>query len=213
MIPTLISRCQKHRLTKIPSKLIAERLEKVAAREGISVEAGACHQLARMAGGSLRDALGYLEQMAGYSNGDVKLASLNEYFGVPSNRTVYSIVSLIAEQNVSAMLMKVNDLIVSCVDPREILLDISNALRNIHIFKYCGKDTSMLDVDDEEMTTIETLAAKFGEKSLVKMADYLGRIEGQITININERWIVEAALVNCVLTLNNDEQSSIKAGK
>lgn len=213
MLPTIISRCQKHMLSRIPSKLVAERLEKVAAREGILVEKGVCQQLARLAGGSLRDALGNLEQVAMFTAGDVKAATVGEYFGIPSTRVAYSIVSMMTEQNVSGMLMKVNDLIVSCIDPKEILVEVSNVLRNIHVLKYCGKDANLIDVDDEEMATIEALAAKFSEKSLMNIATSLGKIENQITMNINERWIVEAALVNCVLTLNNDEQSSRKSGK
>src|ERR1035437_5207866 len=45
MLKTIISRCQRHVLSRIPSKLMAERLEKVAAREGMTVEKGVCQQL------------------------------------------------------------------------------------------------------------------------------------------------------------------------
>jgi len=213
MLNTIISRCQKHRLSRIPSKLIAERLERVAQREKITTEKGVCQQLARLAGGSLRDALGNLEQVAGFTDGDIKLATVGEYFGVPSSRISYSIVTLMAENNISGMLMKINDLIVSCIDPKEILIEVSNVLRNIQVMKYCGKDPDMIDVDDEEMATLEALSTKFSDKSLMSIARSLGSIESQITVNINERWIVEAALVNCVLILNNEAQSLIKAGK
>jgi DNA polymerase-3 subunit gamma/tau len=192
---------------------VAERLEKIAVKEGMSVEKGVCQQLAKLANGSLRDAIGNLEQVAGFSGGTIKLATIGDYFGTPSSRVAYAVVSMIAEHNISGLLMKINDLIVSCVEPKEILIEVSNVLRNIHILKYCGKDANLIDINDDEMETIEALSAKFSEKSLMDMANSLGKIENQVTMNINERWIVEAALVNCVLILNNDEQSSIKLKK
>ena len=213
MLKTIVSRCQKHMLHKISSTLMAERLEKVAAREGITVEKGVCQQLARLAGGSLRDALGNLEQVAGFSGGNIKTSTVSDYFGIPSSRIAYSVVTMIAEQNISGLLMKINDLVVSCINPKEILVEVSNVFRNIQLFKYCGKTSNLIDVDDEEMATIEGLASKFNDKAMISIASSLGRIENQVTININERWIVEAALINCVLILNSDKQLLSNAGK
>jgi DNA polymerase-3 subunit gamma/tau len=217
VLRTIVSRCQRYRLTKIPSELMAARLELVASKEGVKVEPGVARHIARLSDGSLRDAIGNLEQVAVFTDGNVTMQSTTSFFGMPEKRATYELVRLIAQGNASGLLLKANDLIMSCVDPKEILLDVSNVLRNVFIARSFAKDgrepdLSMLDVNDDEAEIVKGLAKDMPLEALRKMADSLGTVERRVAVHINERWIVEAALVGCVLILNNEAQKTIKAG-
>jgi len=217
VLPTIVSRCQRYGLAKIPSDLMAKRLELIADREGVKLEPGVSRHIARLSDGSLRDAIGNLEQAAIFTDGNVTLQSAAAFFGMPEKRATYELVRLIAQGNISALILKVNDLIMACVDPKEVLLEVSNVLRNVFIarcFARDGKepDLSMLDVNEDEAAIIKALAKDMPLDALRKMADSLGSVERRVAIHMNDRWIVEAALVSCALIINNEAQKSIKAG-
>src|SRR5690606_10764443 len=62
------SRCQRFDFRRISLAAAIDRLRTVAEREGLEVEEEALPLIARQATGSLRDALGLLEQLALFSD-------------------------------------------------------------------------------------------------------------------------------------------------
>src|SRR6516162_1578360 len=56
VLPTILSRCQRFDLRRIPANLIAEHLQLIAGKEKITLEPAAAHAIARGAEGGLRDA-------------------------------------------------------------------------------------------------------------------------------------------------------------
>lgn len=215
MLPTIISRCQRYMLTKIPVNLSAERLELIAKREGISIESGVSKYIAGLSGGSLRDAIGNLEQIALFTDGNITMDSTVSFFGHPEKRMIYEIVKFIVSGNVSALLISANDLIMANVEPRAILSEISNVLRNIFIVKAFSRDGKipdgdLIEVNDDELEVVKAIANDLSLTMLQKMADSFSVVEKRVAVNINVRWIVEAALVQCALIVNSELQKSLK---
>ena len=64
ILPTILSRCQRFNFAKIGSKDIAQRLIFISKNESINIEDDAISIISKMARGSMRDAIGYLEQIA-----------------------------------------------------------------------------------------------------------------------------------------------------
>src|SRR5215210_100182 len=64
LLSTIVSRCQRFDFRRVSADNIVRRLQTVAALEGVSVDADALRLIARHATGSLRDALGLLEQLS-----------------------------------------------------------------------------------------------------------------------------------------------------
>src|SRR5205085_535389 len=55
VLPTILSRCQRFDLHRIPANLIAQHLQFIAGKEKIKLEPAAAHAIARGAEGGLRD--------------------------------------------------------------------------------------------------------------------------------------------------------------
>src|SRR5439155_1026143 len=64
VLPTILSRCQRFDLHRIPANLIAKHLQFIASQEKIALEPAAAHAIARGADGGLRDAESMLDQLA-----------------------------------------------------------------------------------------------------------------------------------------------------
>src|SRR5436305_14219437 len=56
VLPTILSRCQRFDIHRIPANLIAKHLQFIAGNENIALEPAAAHAIARGAEGGLRDA-------------------------------------------------------------------------------------------------------------------------------------------------------------
>nr|DAI11715.1 MAG TPA: DNA polymerase III [Bacteriophage sp.] len=66
VLPTVISRCQRFDLKRIPTNLIAERLALIARTEGVRISDSAIEVIARAADGGMRDAQSLLDQMISF---------------------------------------------------------------------------------------------------------------------------------------------------
>lgn len=64
--PTIISRCQRFDLKRIPMGAVVGRLEYIAKQEGFELDPASLEEIARAATGSLRDAINALEQVVTY---------------------------------------------------------------------------------------------------------------------------------------------------
>src|SRR5438270_814036 len=66
VLPTILSRCQRFDLRRIPSTLIVKHLGEIAAKEGVEIDDAALHAIARGADGGMRDAESALDQLISF---------------------------------------------------------------------------------------------------------------------------------------------------
>src|SRR3989440_5511463 len=71
VLPTILSRCQRFDLRRIPAALIAKHLAHIAKQENVNVEQAALHAIARGAEGGMRDAECALDQLISFCGGKI----------------------------------------------------------------------------------------------------------------------------------------------
>ena len=126
VLPTVISRCQRFDLRRIPTNLIADRLELIAKTENVAISRAAIDVIARAADGGMRDAQSLLDQMISFfCTGNDSSASITEeqalsLFGLTAPADMYSLVQ--------ALLLNI---------PR-------NVIASIHNFSVAGKNLEIL---------------------------------------------------------------------
>ena len=97
--PTILSRTQHYRFTKIDFKLIKSHLEYILANENVSYEEKAVELLAKSGNGSLRDTITLLEQAIAYSKGNLTLDIVVEMLGVINPEIIDKIFSLVLKND------------------------------------------------------------------------------------------------------------------
>jgi len=202
ILPTILSRCQRFNFTKIQSKDIAQRLIDIAKKESIHIDNEACYSLAKMARGSMRDAIGYLEQIGTVAGGKTIAEShVVKYFGLADRLGVVNIVKSILSDNIPMLMDQINDMIMASVDSQEILCEISEIYRNIMLLKAQDGKSTLIDLPDHEIDELKKIGESLKMIQLVKLAHLFSDVDKKISFNINERWITEATLINCVASL------------
>lgn len=202
ILPTILSRCQRFNFSKIMSVDISQRLMFIAKNENINIDEDAVNVMSKMSRGSMRDAIGYLEQIGTVAGGKkITIASIQRYFGVTDRLAIFNIIKSIVEGNIPLILDQVNDIIMASADCKQILLEISEMFRNIMVIKAQNGSSKNIDLPDSEIEDLKKLGESINLSQILKLAHLFSDIEKKISFNINERWITEATLIDCVSIL------------
>jgi len=207
ILPTILDRCQRYNFRKISSTDIATRLRDIAGREGILIDNESIEILSKIARGSLRNAIGSLEQIATVAADEsVSAEMIQKYFGVTDSHAIVNILQSIIGGKISLLLDQINDLVIASVSAEHILFEISEAFRNIMILKAQNGKSNLVDLPDHEISVLQELGESLTASQLLKLAHLFSDVEKKISYNINERWIMEATLINCIAILRNKSQ-------
>jgi DNA polymerase-3 subunit gamma/tau len=201
---TILSRCQRYNFVRLTSRDIAERLILIAQKEQINIDNDAIYVIAKMARGSMRDAISYLQQVATIGiNKKITRVNIQKYFGNPDRIGILNIIKACVAGNIALVLDQVNDMIMSSANIKDILLEISQAFRDITVLKVQKDKNDLVDLPDHEIEQLREIGQSVEMSKLIKLAHVFSDIEREMSLNINERWIMEATLMNCVVTLRS----------
>src|SRR3974390_2865203 len=99
LVDTIRSRSQHFHFRSLTFNEITDRLKYIAEKENLKIEDGALSVIARMAEGSMRDALSLLEQARAYCGDDIQDKPVRELLGVVPEDALRDLVDAIVEQS------------------------------------------------------------------------------------------------------------------
>ena len=88
---TILSRCQRFDLRRVPQEMMISHLTGIAEKEGIKAEQGALKQIARASEGSVRDALSLLDQAAAMGADKIDEAAIIDMLGQAETSQIMAI--------------------------------------------------------------------------------------------------------------------------
>ena len=88
VLPTILSRCQRFDLHRIPARLIAQHLQLIAQKEKVKLDPAAAWAIARGAEGGMRDAESMLDQLVAFCGETIAESDVLNVFGFTSEQTV-----------------------------------------------------------------------------------------------------------------------------
>src|SRR5918995_1037783 len=200
LLPTIVSRCQRFDFRRVNAEDIVCRLQSVAASEGVLVEADALRLIARHATGSLRDALGLLEQLALGSaiSGEesrpasTTVADVTAALGLSRNDRVEGLVAALGQRDAGEALRIVQHAVDDGEDPRQLNRQLLGYLRLLLIERSGGSG----DADGRA----RELASMFSLSELAALARRFGEIDFTIKHSPYPQLPLEVALVEAAAT-------------
>lgn len=128
--PTIISRCQRFNLGRIPEKHLVEKLKRISQELSVEIEEKALVQIGELAEGSLRDAESLLDQLICYGKSPITGELTREVFGLIANEHLTEIDEVIASQNLEGAMAMGDRLYDSGRDVGAILDSLLDHFRN-----------------------------------------------------------------------------------
>ena len=130
---TVLSRCLKFNLKRLPAGDIAAYLERILAEESIGFEAPAVKLVARAADGSMRDALSLLDQAIAHGDGTVAEEEVRAMLGAVDRSRVVELLDAVAARDAAGALDVAAAVASDAADYRDVLGELVNTLHRIAV--------------------------------------------------------------------------------
>ena len=197
LLPTIVSRCQRFEFRRVGLDDMVRRLAAVAAVEAISIDDEALRLIARHATGSVRDALGLLEQLALRTAGGARpadpgtpaidAATVRTALGLSRNDRVEALLAAIADRRAGEALAVVQAAVDAGEDPRQLNRQLLAYLRQLLVVRSGASG----EADDHA----RELAGRFSLEEIAALARRFGAIDFSIKHAPYPQLPLEIALV------------------
>ena len=137
VLPTILSRCQRHSFRRLDGNTIAKRLAYVAEQEGINLTADAAQLLGRLADGGMRDGLSLLDQCSAAETVDT--AAVLNAMGLAGTLRTQSIADAVLAGNTEEALTQFESLWQDGKDPAALLGELSGLFRDALLLRLAPK--------------------------------------------------------------------------
>ncbi|WP_341209955.1 DNA polymerase III subunit gamma/tau, partial [uncultured Sphingomonas sp.] len=140
---TVLSRCQRFDLRRIPAPLLAEHFARVVAAEGAQADAEALALIARAAEGSARDGLSILDQAIAHADlegGGVRADVVREMLGLSDRNAVRDLLALVLAADAPGALAALRRQYDLGVDPQGVMRGLLEAVHGVTQVKVGASD-------------------------------------------------------------------------
>jgi len=179
VLATIVSRCQRFDLHRIPAKLIADHLQFIAGKEKITLEPAAAHAIARGAEGGLRDAESMLDQLVAFCGEKIAEADVLNIFGFTSEQTVVDLTGKILGSETAGALDVLYEQCEAGKDMMRLMSDLISYLRDLLVFK-AKPDALQEDVDPETQKALAAQSELIENDRLLDLIDQFAQAEGRM---------------------------------
>lgn len=196
VLPTILSRCQRFNLNRIPLTQIVVKLRHIAHQLQVEVEEDALRLVAQRAEGGLRDAESLFDQILAFQEGPVTVASVTSILGLMP-RDVYFAIDQAGKKGEFARAFEITQRVFSeGKDLTYFLEGLIDHLRHILLFKLSGRQSPLLTLTESEKDQYEQTALLYTQEQCLDLIEYLLEAQGQLRLSSFGKISLEAILLH-----------------
>jgi DNA polymerase-3 subunit gamma/tau len=195
---TIRSRSQHFHFRALTFNEITDRLKYIASKENLKIEDGALAVIARMAEGSMRDALSLLEQARAYCGDNIQDQAVRDLLGVVPEDALNELVQAIAEQSAERALGLVHRFQKEGRNLQHFCREAIRHMRNLLIARVCGADSDLLAATPDQRPGLAKAAALFSEEDLTRYFQILLQTDDSLRRAMDPRVHLEMGLLRLV---------------
>src|ERR1700730_8228851 len=172
---TVIGRCQQFVFRRHSEDQIVSRLTHIAKTEKVSVDGEAMQLIARTAQGSMRDAVGLLDQLVPLASGPISLEGARSLLGIADPRLLDELLDHVLEGRAAEALAELNRIYSAGAELRQVVRGLMEGCR----------DRLVAALSRHDQATAKRLSA---------VLDALLPLDGEVRRHAEPRFLVEATL-------------------
>ena len=195
LLDTIRSRSQRFDFHPISSETLVDHLSRVAESEGYTSSPEALLAVARHAGGSARDALSLLEQVAALGGGSVTEEGVQRALGLAGREVYLSLVAAIRDSDAKSGLELVSELAARGADLRRFLGEAIGFFRGAFLAKYSPNVAELTDEPEEVVADWKQASEELAPASVLRAIDLLSEALIKLREGREERLMIELAVL------------------
>lgn len=156
---TILSRCQRFDLRRIPSDQLLEKLKKICGEENVNADSDSLLLITRESGGSLRDAQSLLDQAIAYTDGKLLFEQVSAMLGLADTRYVIELTEAVLKEDPRSALEKVQEIYNRGHDLKQFCLQWLSHWRNLLIYSTTQSEEFLSDLTELEKKVVKEQAS------------------------------------------------------
>jgi DNA polymerase-3 subunit gamma/tau len=200
VLPTILSRCQRFDLRRIPAELIAQHLQYISGEEHITLEPAAARAIAKGAEGGLRDAESMLDQLVAFCGETIAEADVLSVFGFTAAQTVSDLCEHLLNGDAPAALGVVQQQAQAGRDLSRLMTDLIGHLRNLLVAK-ADPEGIAAEVGADVLATLQSQVDRIAFDRLLDLIEQFAAAEGRMKWAPNKKLHFEIAVIKAIQTL------------
>jgi DNA polymerase-3 subunit gamma/tau len=202
LLPTILSRCQRFDLRRIPTALISQHLAHIARQEKVKIDEAALFAIARGADGGMRDAESALDQLISFCGEKIEEGDVLSMFGLAAQRQVLDLSRAVLAGEVETALRGLNELARHGKDLSRLLSDLLGHFRNLLMFLVSKGDVSLVEVSEAEAALLAEQAKGVSSEALTRIMEVLTDCETRLRDAASKRILIEVGLLRAIEARN-----------
>lgn len=198
VLPTILSRCQRFNLARIPQEMIVEKLCMISQEMGVSAEERALHLIANRAEGGLRDAESIFDQVLAFQENAITEEGASVVLGTVSKEVFFQLDQAMYQGNLKDA-FEIAHLVFSLgKDLHHFLEGLIDHFRTLLLFKLCGQDTTFLSLPQIDRLRYEQSAKSYNQEQLMALIDAFLDAQSKIRFQPSLKIALEALLLKVI---------------
>jgi DNA polymerase-3 subunit gamma/tau len=203
VLPTILSRCQRFDLRRIPVSLITGHLAYIAGKEKVNIDGDALHAIARGADGGMRDAESALDQLISFCGERIVESDVLSMFGLTARSQVVALAAAVLGGESETALRELHELAKHGKDLGRLLSDLLGHFRNLLIYQVSKGDLKLLEVSESEAASLREQSALVGGEALTRIMEVLTDAEGRLRDAASKKIFIEVTLLKAIQACNS----------
>jgi DNA polymerase-3 subunit gamma/tau len=202
VLPTILSRCQRFDLRRIPSALITKHLAEIAAKEKVTIDAAALQAIARGADGGMRDAESTLDQLISFCGDKIEEPDVLSMFGLAAQDQILKLSRAVLAGEIQTALTQLNELAQGGKDLGRLLGDLLNHFRNLLMYTVSRGDLTLIEASESEVAALKEQAALTSTDALTRILESLADAELRLRDAASKKILLEVTLLRAIEARN-----------
>ena len=206
---TILSRCQRYDFKRISIDTITDRMKELMDTEQVQVEDRALRYIAKVADGSMRDALSLLDQCIAFYLGE-KLTYDNvlEVLGTVDIQVYSDLLDMILSQDINGVMDLLEDVARQGREWSQFITDFLWYLRNLLLVGQGNAAEEALEVSTDQLKLLQEKAQQVEENTLIRYIRILSELLERIRYATSKRVLVEVEMMKmCRPQMETDTNS------
>ncbi|OGV51256.1 MAG: DNA polymerase III, subunit gamma and tau [Lentisphaerae bacterium GWF2_44_16] len=202
VLPTIVSRCQRFDLRRIPPKLIVERLRQISTAENFKISDTALEAIARAADGGMRDAQSLLDQMISFFSASTSSGISDEHvlslFGLTSSSDMEALVKATLTNDKAELISNIHNLALKGKNLETLFNELLSFLRGIQLCKLFSNPDVILEDGEESIARFKRLGQNIKPDVIQRLLENLSPVGRYLHDALNKQVFLETIILKAM---------------
>lgn len=193
---TILSRCQRYDFRRISLETIADRLKTLLEKEEVVAEEKAVRYIAKVADGSMRDALSLLDQCIAFHLGqELTYDKVLDVLGAVDTGVFSRLLRSVLDQDVLGCITLLEEVVMQGRELTQFVTDFTWYMRNLMLVKSTDNLEDVIDMSTDNLNKLKEEAQLVEVDQIIRYIRIFSDLAGKIKYATQKRILVEIALI------------------